>query len=42
VCETWNGAICLEELQDRISEAKKLFKKITGLEGRVYIIGRQD
>jgi len=42
VCETWNGAICLEELRDRISEAKKLFKKITGLEGRVYIIGRQD
>ena len=42
ICETWNGAICLEELKDRISEAKELFKKITGLEGRVYIIGGQD
>ena len=42
VCETWNGAISIEELQDRILEAKELFKKITGLEGKVYVIGGQD
>ena len=42
ICGTWNGAICFEELQDQILEAKKLFKKITGLEGRLYVIGSQN
>lgn len=29
------------ELQQRISEGKRIFKDITGLEGRVWIIGYQ-
>lgn len=41
VAQTWNGAIELFSLRERINKAKKLFKEITGLEAFVYVIGGQ-
>jgi hypothetical protein len=40
---TWNGIIDIEDplIKERIKEAKILFKKITGKEGRLLFIGYQ-
>ncbi|MCD6125286.1 hypothetical protein J7J62_08980 [bacterium] len=43
VAQTWNGVIHLDDpiIQDRVKKAKECFKKITGKEGRVLLIGEQ-
>lgn len=41
IAATWSGAIELDSLKDRINRARKLFKEITGLEAKVYLVGEQ-
>ena len=43
VAQTWNGVINLDDplIQDRLRKAKELFKKVTGKEGKVLLIGEQ-
>jgi len=43
VAQTWNGVIHLDNpiIQDRIRKAKELFRKITGKEGKILLIGEQ-
>lgn len=41
VVGTWHGAILLDDILELIEEAKALFEKITGQEGKTYIIGEQ-
>lgn len=41
VAGTWAGVIDLEKVSKKIKEAKQLFKKLTGQEGKTYFIGEQ-
>lgn len=43
IAETWNGSLELdsEEFRKRVEKAKKLFRKITGIEGKLIWIGEQ-
>ena len=41
VIGSWNGAIALEDISDLITEAKKLFKEVTGQTGKTYFVCEQ-
>ena len=43
VAQTWNGVVNLDDpiIQDKIRKAKELFKKVTGKEGKILLIGKQ-
>ena len=43
VAQTWNGVINFDDpiIQDRIKKAKEWFRKLTGKEGKVLLIGEQ-
>ena len=43
VAQTWNGVVNLDDpiIQDKIRKAKELFRKITGKEGEILLIGEQ-
>lgn len=41
IAGTWNGIIELDKILVLIEEAKQLFKKLTGQEGKTYFVGEQ-
>ena len=43
VAQTWNGVINLDDpiIQDRLKKAKQWFRKLTGKEGKILLIGEQ-